>query len=359
MTENNRSRAYLHSSQCGLWPGICRRFSWMLLFMASFAGAAEQVDINSLLTNMQEAEEKVSFEGIFIYQRVGNNGNGADDQMDTVRVVHHATEDGGVRERLVALTGEPREVIRDIAGVRTLFPQQRYVLGGERHDLLFTLLISRPQLELAKNYDLSAERGGRVAGRATWKLQVMPKDRYRYTHNLWLDEESGLLLRSDVSDQNGRILERLMFTRIKFEDDISESLLSPAFSTEGFSWNEDAHLVSQKDVDDSRWQVGWIPDGFKKLHHERIASGKQFDPIEHLIFTDGLAMISMFIEQKGNGDSFACCPLQVITMRGGLRVFTSSMRGYQITIMGDVPSITVERMVGSVTWNTDPTHIAQ
>ena len=65
----------------------------------------------------------------------------------------------------------------------------------------------------------------RVAGRATHRIAVTPKDRDRYGYRVWLDQDNHLLLRSELVDFEGARLEIFLFTEISFGADVSPAAL--------------------------------------------------------------------------------------------------------------------------------------
>ena len=68
-------------------------------------------------------------------------------------------------------------------------------------------------------------------------------------------------------------------------------------------------------------------------------------PVEHFIYTDGLASVSIFVEkisqqqQKINSG---------IANFGGVNTYSTLSDGYQITAVGEVPKATVKLIVDSV-----------
>jgi len=67
-------------------------------------------------------------------------------------------------------------------------------------------------------------------------------------------------------------------------------------------------------------------------------------PVEHLVYTDGLASVSVFIEHlEASGEH------QEGTSRmGAVNAFGTMVDSFQVTVVGEVPEATVERIGRSV-----------
>ena len=95
----------------------------------------------------------------------------------------------------------------------------------------------------------------------------------------------------------------------------------------------------------SQWQVTWMPEGFSLSDYdERNVTDT---PLEHMIYSDGVSSVSIFIERITGAD-----PANTGTMNlGGVNVYARTEDGYQVTAVGEVPQATVMRMVDSVVAN--------
>ena len=80
-----------------------------VLFSAGPALAGETVEPRQMLERMTAAMSHMTYQGTFVYIQ--------GDNVETMRITHVSGRDG-VRERLVAVSGKPREVPRDSSGIR-------------------------------------------------------------------------------------------------------------------------------------------------------------------------------------------------------------------------------------------------
>ncbi len=124
----------------------------------------------------------------------------------------------------------------------------------------------------------------------------MPNDAYRYGYSLWADNLTGLLLRSDLINQQGGIIEQYLFVEVEIGKDITDMQLAAV------SDNDKLQLLGDKipvatPVKFSDWQLMKIPDGYTLSKHIRRISPINGREVEHLVYTDGLSSVSIFIKE--------------------------------------------------------------
>ena len=90
-----------------------------------------------------------------------------------------------------------------------------------------------------------------------------------------------------------------------------------------------------------------MPAGFSMKDYEKKLSEYSDSPVEHLIYTDGVAMVSIFIEKLRKDMTVSIGPSRL----GGVNTFARSFNGYQVTAVGEVPQVTVQGMANSVVAN--------
>ena len=97
-------------------------------------------------------------------------------------------------------------------------------------------------------------------------------------------------------------------------------------------------------LQDTGWQAAYLPPGFTKIVEMfRSITGKPA-PIAHLVFSDGLVAVSVFIEPI-QGDALA----QGLIRTGAVNVYALKRDDHLITVLGEAPALTVERIASSVT----------
>jgi sigma-E factor negative regulatory protein RseB len=96
------------------------------------------------------------------------------------------------------------------------------------------------------------------------------------------------------------------------------------------------------------WTVVNHPTGFRKvLEVKRTIHGKSASQI---VFSDGLAAVSVFIEPAVAGARAA----QEFSRQGAINVFTRPYAGYLVTALGEAPASTVMQFANSITTRSKP-----
>lgn len=314
----------------------------ILIFLAvpctGFAEAAQaSPDAETLLTRMSRAVNERNYDGVFIYQRGQHN--------DSMRIIHRF-KDGVPQERLVSLSGSAREVIRNGETVTCIFPDNRAVIVEKsRPKELFPSSFQVPLENTAKHYRFGVLGRDRVAGRPTWVVGIYPKNAYRYGYRLWIDDETDLLLKSNIVDGRGRLLEQMMFTQIALPAEISDDSLKAGISGEDFTWytHEDDSTESPR-TKPARWRVKWLPSGFAMRDYARQPISTSRMPVDHMVYSDGLAMVSVFVERLEDVPA----PLEGFSSMGAVNAYSMVSDSYQVTVVGEVPPITVRQIAASV-----------
>jgi len=305
------------------------------------AGAAESPW--KLIERMAQAARKLNYDGVFVYRSGGH--------MQSLRVIHRGVG-GAERERMITLDGAAREIVRDQQRVTCILPEQSTITVGKRSPpLISTASIFAPGRiahdGIERRYVLGVGTGMRIAGRPTKLLAVEPRDRFRYGYRLFADEHTGLLLKSQLVNGADGVLEELVYTSIAFPPRIDDALLNSSLTGDGYrrvAINSLVDPVTSK-AGKQGWKVGWLPDGFKMSERTREAFGPRRQGVRHLVYSDGLAYISVFIELAGLADA----PPIGRSRTGAVSVFSTDKVGHRVTVVGAVPGETVERVGRSVT----------
>ncbi len=318
---------------------ILSRFIVLVAFVPAFlphAGAAELPIAQDLINQMSQASRQLNYDGVFIYRR--------GQQLEAMRLIHKAGA-AGEYERLVSLTGAAREIIRDNESVTCIFSDDKAVMVEKsRPDQFLAGLLPEPVELISQYYSFSVTGEDRIAGRHSWIVNISPKDAHRYGYQLWIDKDSHLLLKSQLKNKSGLLLEQIMFTQLSVLDAIGEELLQPSISGANYTWHRGETVEQAEGEAKNKWRVGWMPEGFALRHYERQAISTSKAMVDHLMFTDGLAMVSIFIEKNNSQPESAAGASNV----GGVNTFARFANGYQVTAVGEVPELTVRKMANSV-----------
>jgi sigma-E factor negative regulatory protein RseB len=243
------------------------------------------------------------------------------------------------------MDGSGREVIRKGNSVTCILPDtQTVVVEKSRPSSQFPPMFPTSIDRLMPNYDFKLVDGSRVAGRKTLKIVITPKDNLRYGHSLWVDKKTGLLLKTHLLNENSRKLEQFMFTQINFVDEIPASWLMPAVSGKEFNWYEAAEPEPDQVKKISDWEVLTLPKGFMPDMQSKHMAPKNSMPVEHMVFSDGLSSISVFIEKDMNEKD----NLVGSSRMGAVHAHGHKLDGYHVTVVGEAPLASIKMISKSV-----------
>lgn len=311
---------------------------------AAMAGSQEGAD---WLMKINDAARQLNYKGTFVYVE--------GDRIESMRVTHRA-HGGSMRQRIYSLNGAPREVIRDDTQIWCYIPDKKVGVHEYRQvsSQGFPNLLPRALDHLVKYYHVFTGAQGRVADREAQQIMILPRDEFRYGYDLWADRESGLLLKAALLDQDRQPIEQYLFTDVVIGGDISAAELEPVTPKQALAWFGDAQPKDGSAGDQSgrssemtsgSWVIGRVPDGFELTRKIRRLSAMRAREVEHYVFSDGLASVSVFVEAL---DDESDTRINGINKMGAVHAFGREINGHQITVVGEVPSQTVDLIGMSV-----------
>lgn len=316
-------------------------FRPLTLFAAALAAVtsahAGDREARQWLERMSEALATRNYEGRFFHLR--------DSRSEAMRIFHRVDK-GKVTERLVSLDGSGREIIRNQAEVIFYLPDRRTVLVEKRTEGN-TLLAAVPSYneELEAHYNIERGPFTKALGRRTQVIMVQPRDQFRYGYKLWLDDETAMPLKSQLCDRTGKVIEQILFAELNFRDRIPADSLKPSISGEGFRWVKQDVQQPQLASGQAGWGAIRLPAGFRlTAWRVQFIAGSPV-PVQHLVYSDGLASVSVFIEPADPRSQ----PMSGLAQVGGAFAFSRALDGHQVTAVGEVPPVTVEAIAASVT----------
>jgi len=275
------------------------------------------------LDKMSKNMREVNYQGVVTLQR--------DDEMQVMQVSHFV-DHGRSSERLTELTGQGAQVERVEHPLDCLHPGDKLLRLSE--------MLQVDRCGLAEQYRFSVVDDERVAGRKTLRINIAPRDIYRFGYAMSLDRETGLLLKSQTISHDHRTLETTQFAQISYTDDV------PASSdVDVVHEAQHPHPESPSvNVASARhWTIGWVPSGFSATDSSLGINGRR-------TYTDGLAVFSVFLENQGQ----QIRPGEGQVMHGGTITYTRGRRlGGQpvlVTVIGEVPLNTARMVADSVAW---------
>ena len=305
------------------------------LLLALSIAWADDDDARAWLERMNQALATRNYDGTFFHLRNG--------KVETLRIVHRV-EDGKVAERLVSLDGSGREIIRNDEELTCYLPDQRRVLVESRIES-GSLLGTLPTFDagVADHYRVEKLAPDRLLGRPTQVIAVNPRDAFRFGYRLWIDEGTALPLKTQLCDEKGNVVEQILFANIAVPDSLPKSAVEPRVNTEGMQWVRQPTSSAKSATFASSWRAAKVPPGFKLTATSTQVLEGSASPVTHLVYSDGLASVSVFIETN---------PAEADQIKGLAKVgsaftFSTTTRGHQVTAVGEVPAQTVQLIAHS------------
>lgn len=317
-----------------------RVLSFLLPLICWHSGNADPLrrDDADWLKTMAFAAHQTDYSGTFVYQ------DGVGGHVAVSRITHISDADGE-HERLEGLNGARREIISSHNQV-WLYTGDRKVRIEKRHGgRTFPALLPQQISALKENYQISMAEEDRVAGFHVHAVVFQPKDNLRYTHKMWAHNESGLLLKAVVLDERARVIEQYAFTQLTLGAKVDRTWIEPdqaAPSTNKNVITPVANAATEAKATD--WQVDAMPVGFKRIIEVCRPMRDKTKPVTHLVFSDGLAGISVFIEDVAGREDLNTG----LSSQGAIQIYSRVSGDKLITVVGEVPPRTVMQVAESV-----------
>ncbi len=311
----------------------------VLLASSSTAVFAEN-KMWKLLNDMNHALETGNYQGTFVFIHDGI--------VEAMQIVH-GYSDYGVREKLVSLTGDAREVIRDKDVLTCIWPKDRLVVietARAGHGLPSALLENLEQLAL--RYKLKESGSSRIAGFSCKIVRFEPLDAYRYGHELCINTKFGMLLKSRTFDVEGETIESMMFTSFRLLEDVPDSMFEYSASLKDYTWKTAGPGLNGEMQPDRAWKIRNLPPGFSLSSVTRRLMSASKNPVQHIVLTDGLASVSVFISKVDDPKHI----YQGAHNRGVINAYARDLNRHQITVIGEVPKNTVKSIGESVFYSS-------
>jgi sigma-E factor negative regulatory protein RseB len=309
-------------------------------------------DPRDWLQKMNQALATRNYDGTFFHLSEG--------RVETMRIVHRVRA-GRVTERLQSLDGSGREFVRNNDELTCYLPDQHTVLVEPRPDN-GPFLGSLPQFGAGVNefYRIESLPATQILGRPARVIAVNPKDQFRFGYRLWLDEKTAMPLKTQLCDSRGQVIEQIFFARLDMPENIPDSDLAPAVRTEGMRWVRQGLSHDSASPALSAYRASELPPGFRLTVAGAQTIGGATVPASHLVYSDGLATVSVFVEAQppdargagGGTDASPSAPaeppMQGLARVGSGYAYSTVVQGHQVTAVGEVPAKTVEFIAHSV-----------
>lgn len=322
-----------------------KTLSLFLLLVSAWTVSAETID--AWLDKMSQASNQQNFQGTLIIRQKN--------QLQAIKVKQGVTGNGSW-QTLESLTGENQTIFRQNNKVTTIFPNKKLVtIAGSSASSTNSKGPLHPSLPenrqiIKQHYTLKLSGDDRIANKVTQIIQMIPRDKHRYGYTFWLDKNSGMLLKCDLIDEQGLVLEQLMYSDVEL---LKQAPVNNV-DTKKLALYRKVNLSDNVDVVTKSWHAKQLPAGFAVTRSVMIRAakaqekGQQGDkplaPSYHIVYSDGMASVSVFIERRNKLDK----PVIGKSSMGPVNAYSSFVNDTYVTAIGEVPASTVRMIAQSI-----------
>ncbi|MEL0640606.1 MucB/RseB C-terminal domain-containing protein [Pseudoalteromonas aliena] len=262
--------------------------------------------------------------------------------MEPYRWVHALQGDTEL-EHLSLLNGAGLEMVRIDNQVTYFEPQSEpYSLKTDSIAGPIPEVLFKDIDRLSAHYDFVLGGKGRIAGRAAQLVRIESKDEYKYNYWIWLDMESSLLLKAAYVNHEGEALEQLQLTHISVTEQPASMLVEVLNRNFPTPLPNDA-LINE-DNTATNWKISWLPYGFELLKSDRHKLDLNNELTDYYLFSDGFVEVSVFIQRPLPGKR-----LSGALTSGATTVYVHNGGNFDVSVVGNVPSMTAKAIAESVT----------
>jgi sigma-E factor negative regulatory protein RseB len=304
--------------------------------VACAAQAAPGEDPLAWLQRAAQAARATSYAGTFVH----TNG----DRTSTVRITHSIVG-SDEHERIEPLDGPSYEIVRKNDEIFCHFPDAKTVRLDRRVTArFFPAVLTGSPSAVAASYDVKLGPTERVLGHDCRWIRLEPRDAMRHGQSVCSEVATGLVIRARTFNDRRQPIEHYTFTDLKMGAQAPRSDVKSIFEARVKRWMSDSQPREETKTMDTGWGVTNAPAGFFKVAElQRSLPGRQH-PVSQLIYSDGLASLSVFVEPNKGPSRIA----EASSEDGATTFFVRPMGETLVSVLGEVPLATAQQVARSV-----------
>ena len=310
--------------------------AWLAPARAQSPGSMEELTLAAWLQKVNDASRQRAYTGTFVVS-AGNTMSSAK--------IWHVCDGAQQMERVESLNGPPRSTFRRNDQVVTFYTDAKVAYAETRESLgSFPNLLKSTATSLEDNYQIRALAGERVVGLDTDVVQLKPKDASRFGYRVWTEKKSGLVVRLQTIDAEGRVMEQSAFSELQLDAPVSMSKLSAMMANTG-GYRVERPESHKTTAAEQGWTVRNNVAGFQPLGCvKRVLvlappSTAAQESVTQCMFSDGLATLSLFMEPYDPRRNVKEAGTEV---SGATHTLAVRNGDWWITAVGEVPLRTLQ-----------------
>lgn len=324
---------------------------------ALLADTQLELSPQELVTSMSQALKTLNYEGTYV------NFHGSN--LTTMHILHASHSDGEFK-RLSILDDEECEITEDESEDPCVLSNVESVLVSGSNSL-DTQLPTRLTSIDSDVYTFTHSKIGRVAGRSAHIVNVESVDDMRYGYRFWIDAETHMLLRSMMFEGEGPPVDQMMFTQIEFPENVDLARFNSVNLNNTEENNSEleatveggevaANVIDESAISGAAAEPGSIkfkglPEGYEKVSEKVSTMPESYGPIRHVMFSDGMASVSVYVEYVADLESGKIADgyfIEGLSKLGSTNAFGVKQRSTFITAVGEAPEATVKAFANAV-----------
>ncbi len=251
----------------------------------------------------------------------------------------HGIVNGVEMEHLSLLNGPGREAFRIGNKVSYFEPTvQPYSIRSNYINGPIPQQFFKAPERLHNAYNIVLVGRSRISGLPAQQIRIISRDNSRYSFTAWLDQDSGLLLKLDMLDLEGRLIEQVQVTSLHIEEQPDEYFAKieqeklPAITS-----------LALPQAVRHQWEINWLPKGMslikQDVHHLPVTG----DFVDYVLLSDGLVDVSVYMRKiKRQSSESGWLKHQATTL---LSLNNSNV---EVTVVGKIPPKTANRIASSI-----------
>jgi sigma-E factor negative regulatory protein RseB len=274
-------------------------------------------DALDLLNRAAKAAHTLNYTGLYLYQH--------GDHVEMLKVMQRV-DDSGEKNKIEVVDGPHRIFLRLNDALYCHSADGKTVrLEKSAIRRLFPAVLPLSPASLLNYYSAKMAGVDRAAERECQVVLLEPKDNYRFTHALCLDTLTGLPLKARTINDMGSLVSSSTFTQVDFGKapdprEFIQNLTGKRLET------PDPGMVGPG------WQVSPPPGYVQVMQSHRPLMGRS-QPVTHLVYSDGMGAISLFIEPVPEGRS-----MDGLSTEGSIGIYAHHLGNVKVTTVGEAPA---------------------
>ncbi len=298
---------------------------------------------------MVETVSSINYKGILVF----NNVAPGDDNISALEIVHsHQDQE---ESRISSIDGRPISVYRKNDQIKELLGGKRQIEKIMNNPFENFCAKTLDNLQLVQNYIFEFGLDSIVAGRGVKVVMLKPKNKQVFGYSFYIDKEYYMPLKMNYIPHNGANINSYMFVNIEYPTHFNETDLKIKMNGKVVMPDQEEKLADKSLIDEnkhannkgekyaSNWKIEYLPQGFKIFDHQVKKFHKKNSSVEHFVFSDGIALISVYIEALPENQMF-----RGSSIKGAMSAYGAVQNGHQIVVVGKIPIETLELVGNSV-----------